>query len=143
MLIALGTILFASIVFSGCSDDAVVTPETTPFPVTVEDDAVIKASIDGLGCNGYNEIENGHYNVLCSKRPATVIASKGYFSIGEDIYTIDMPLILNESLLEEGDPLVVTPLTTLVSTITDKDELEAFAKSLGLTLNQLKLKLHP
>ena len=136
MLIALGTILFASIVFSGCSDDAFVPPQTSgagSYKVTVADDMVKGANVVAVGCSDANETSvEGVYQFECKSRPEVIVAENGYFEADGVKFTVDMPMVLNTNYLEPDNKMVVTPITTLLSTLTSKDEIFAFVNQLGL-----------
>lgn len=137
---ALFSIAAASVIFAGCGsndiDDVYAIPEktTSNYTIKVVDDDVVGATISTNECTGYEELGNGYYKVSgCYTKPKAIISSGGSIDTtgdGNGDTEMDFPLILNTDMFE-GESFVITPLTTLLSTVSDYAELEAIRSSLG------------
>ncbi|QSZ43000.1 hypothetical protein GJV85_13095 [Sulfurimonas aquatica] len=139
-LIPLSSALFLSACCENQSFDNFPTenlPRTIAYTVQVADDNVIDATVQANACDNGVEVGNGIYKLMCSSKPTLIRASGGYYLDGNSTHTIDIPLQLNTTYLEEGNDLVLTPATTMVSSLTDKEDIEAFALSIGLDLNTI------
>ncbi len=109
------------------------------YTVTVVDDMVLNANVEANGCTSVVEEGNGVYTLTCSQKPDIIIAKDGYFEYNGTRFSIDMPLILNTSLLNDdtNNSYVVTPGSTYVANLSDPTDVVSFAKTLALTYDAL------
>lgn len=121
---------------SGGGDSGGGVTETT-YKLTVADDMVLNADVEAIGCEKGLEVGNGEYTLKCATKPKVIVASGGYYMLDGIKHSIDLPLMLNTQLLKDGKPFVVTPATTMIASLTTKEEIEAFAASLGLNLDTI------
>jgi hypothetical protein len=120
-------------------DDTVDTSDpdarSNVYRVNVVDDAVLNSKVEAVGCDDAVEEGGGVYKLTCAKKPTVIVASGGYFKVDNEENTIDLPLMLNTSFVD-GD-MVITPASTFVANLTNRDEVEKFAAALGLSMTEL------
>ena len=106
------------------------------YTVKVVDDAIVNAQVSAPECNSSKEIGNGVYVLLnCTSKPTYISVNSGV--IDETNATQSFPLVLNVAQTNKDDNFVVTPLTTLVATASDEDEIEEVAEKLGLDVEEI------
>lgn len=124
--------------------DTPVVQEYKPYNVSVIDDAVLGAKVEGIGCKPSVNQGDGNYTLECLESPKYIVANGGFVDVNgngkQDANETNMglPLILNAK--SDGD-LIVTPLTTLIANIQDEQELKELADKLGIDVSDFEKDL--
>ena len=125
----------------GSSSPVVETFKT--YSVKVVDDAIIGAKVEAKGCKNIKSIGRGKYTFDCSTPPKYIMAKGGFVDVNDngkqDKNEIGMglPLLVNldNKIVDTNlSDIAVTPLSTLVANITDKNELKKLAKKLNINI---------
>ncbi len=108
----------------------------TDYSVQVVDDAVKGSKVMANECTGFEEKGDGWYTLTgCSTRPKAIIADGGYITLNVDgndtNVSMGFPLMINTNMIEQSSSYTATPLTTLLATVNDYNELKALQDKLG------------
>ncbi len=136
---ALFSFAVASVIFTGCGSDDIdevykMSEDVgVEYTVKVVDDDIVNASLQANECTGYEEKGNGYYTLTgCEKRPTAIISTGGKIVLNGNDVTQDFPLMLNMNMVQQSTQYTVTPITTLLSTISTYTELKEMADIFGV-----------
>lgn len=139
------SIALSALVLAGCGGGSGVSSNKEPVVVNknynlkVVDDPIVNATIDTKGvCSSFRDLKNGNYELIdCSKIPELIVARGGFVDLNADSsqdndeITLEFPLSLKSASVN-GNNLVVTPLSTLLSNLQSNESQKDIASKLGL-----------
>ena len=106
------------------------------YVVKVYDDEIVEANISAPNCQSYEEKGNGVYLLKdCLGKPLYIQAKNGKIQTEDGNVTQEFPLLLNTSK-SEIDEFIVTPLTTILATASNKN-ITNLANTLGVDPEEL------
>ncbi|MEA2018781.1 MAG: hypothetical protein U9N59_10075 [Campylobacterota bacterium] len=135
----LASIVTATLLFQGCGSDGIddvykinEDSAVSDYTVRVVDDAVKGATVVANECSGFQEGTDGYYTLTgCSSRPKAIISTGGYIELEDQNVTMEFPLMVNTNMVEKSTQYTVTPLTTMLATVDNYNELIELQNSLG------------
>jgi hypothetical protein len=105
------------------------------YLVKAVDDPIIHATVKATNCEAFEEVGNGEYLLKkCIAKPLYIEIKDGV--IKDKNVTQDFPILLNVGKTKKDDNFIVTPLTTILATATDK-EINKLADKLGVKKEDL------
>ena len=135
-------------IFIGCGNSSFESKNsssgTQTYNLTAVDDPIVGAKVTASNCSNFIDNKNGSYILTgCSEKPSNIIISGGFIDIdGNGVQdtnesSLEFPYILNTALFSSNDNFVITPLTTIVSSLPAGTSLKDFASKFGLSIEDL------